>query len=115
MIYKDIFGFEAGRIKQVNLLSIHNLVLVEGLEPDHDIGGVELGRPLLELLHMLEVEEELAPVSVLEYEEQLCIVLEGRMHFYDKRTLDLLLKDKIGVIYQNISFHFRPLYLFLAV
>ncbi len=41
---------------------------------------------------MFEVEEELAPVSVLEDEEQLRIVLEGRMHFYDKRTLDHLLK-----------------------
>lgn len=65
LCHQNVLRLQAKSVSEINLLSIHDLVLVEGLEAEDNVRRVELCSPLLERFHVLDVKEHFSTVSVL--------------------------------------------------
>lgn len=89
------------RYKCAGLLSVDDVVLVEGFQCQEDRRRVKLGRLFFEPAQVGQVKEEFAAVAVVEYEVQLFAVCKRILHSNYKGMLNVLENAalRLGVLY----------------
>lgn len=80
-IDQNVFWFE---------VSVKNIIRMQVVEREENVGSIELGSLLLKSANLLQVEEELASGTVVESHEQAFIVLEAVVHLDHVWMLNLL-------------------------
>ena len=116
MVNQNIFGFETTHIHtrvsiRKDLLSIHDVHLVNGFQCQQDRRTVKLGRLLFEPSQVRQVKEQFAPIAVVQHKINTIVLSERVVEPHYERVLNHFQNTTFGLCVLDLVFFFDHLLL----